>query len=464
ESDCYTELVKHATDETFQITKNDLQLNFLNIVADEIEKKNINLPLSELATLIRDENFSAKQDFVDIIVQKFTANITAQIENAHKQRTANKAGADVTGSKLYRQTKNDLEQIKSLLGAESLKYSNIADKLAHEILQCSIDYFNHYKDSAIDPGDIVRILAKKAQSLAVGDIAKQRCKENIEAIQEWIDDAPEREKQKKIKSPLDGLLATLQLFDSKIETIANAKALINQAKPDLNRIRLILGSSDGLYLKLSTSVAVQAQQYIIKEVNSAQEDIEIKVIISRYQTIDNLKTVFKNAWEATLLVGTLDMDMDFKNNSYYPNKKTLQELCGQLGISTIESSPLILPTMPRVEQPPISSTKPRVEQSNSVNKSPTSSTKPHVEQSNSVNKSPTSSTKPRVEQSNSVNKSPTPSTKHHVKRNNSEFNNELRWGCLIFIIIMILLAITIPQIRPVSILIIIIAIANSRYI
>ncbi|MDR2382523.1 MAG: hypothetical protein LBD76_01400, partial [Prevotellaceae bacterium] len=136
ESDYYTELVKHVTDETFKIAKKDLQLNFLNIVADEIEKKTINLPLSELISLVEKENFSAKQDFVDIIAQKFMANITAQIENARKQRTANKAGATTTGANLYRQTKNDLEQIKSVLGAENLKYSNIADKLAHEILQC----------------------------------------------------------------------------------------------------------------------------------------------------------------------------------------------------------------------------------------------------------------------------------------------------------------------------------------
>jgi hypothetical protein len=75
--------------------------------------------------------------------------------------------------------------LKSVSGGESLSYSSVSDKLANEILQCGIDWFNHCKDSDIDPGSAAMDLAKKAQSLAVGNIAKERCKENIEGIQEW---------------------------------------------------------------------------------------------------------------------------------------------------------------------------------------------------------------------------------------------------------------------------------------
>jgi hypothetical protein len=180
-------------------------------------------------------------------------------------------------------------------------------------------------------------LAKKAQSLAVGNLTKQRCKENIEGIQGWIDDKPEREKQKKIKPYLDSLLRTLQLFDSKTETVANARALINQTKSDLYNIKLILGSNDDLYLKLSTRIASQAQGYVIEEVNSAQTNLETRMLYDRNNAIREIKTIVKNAWETTLLIGTLDMDTDFKNNRYNPNKNTLQKMYDQLEIQVDQS-------------------------------------------------------------------------------------------------------------------------------
>jgi uncharacterized protein YcnI len=337
ESDYCYELKKQATDETFKITKKDLQLNFLNIIADEIEKKNINFSLNELVNIVKNEVFSAKQDFFAVIVQKITGNIITQIDIAHKQRTESPTNAAKAGNDLYNQTKSDLEQLKSISGDENLNYSSVSDKLANAVLQCGIDYFNHYKDSSIDPGATAVDLAKKAKTLAVGSIAKQRCEENIKTIQEWINDKPEREKQKKIKPHLDSLLRTLQLFDNKTETIANARALVNYTKPDLDNIKLILGSSDNLYLKLSTRIASQAQQFVIEEVNSTQESMRYRISYDRYGALNTIKTMLRNAWEATLLIGTLNMESQFRT-SYNSNKETLRGLCSQLGVSTSVNS------------------------------------------------------------------------------------------------------------------------------
>ncbi|MDR2293032.1 MAG: hypothetical protein LBE11_06110, partial [Prevotellaceae bacterium] len=110
ESDYWVELKKRATDDTFRITKKELQLKFLNSIADEIKNEDINLSLNELVNIIKNEDFSAKQDFLKIIAQKFTANITTQIDVARRQRTANKANAAKAGENLYNQAKDDLTQ------------------------------------------------------------------------------------------------------------------------------------------------------------------------------------------------------------------------------------------------------------------------------------------------------------------------------------------------------------------
>jgi hypothetical protein len=38
----------------------------------------------------------------------------------------------------------------------------------------------------------------KAKKYAIGSVAKQRCEENTDNLQEWIDEKPERDKQKQL--------------------------------------------------------------------------------------------------------------------------------------------------------------------------------------------------------------------------------------------------------------------------
>jgi hypothetical protein len=174
----------------------------------------------------------------------------------------------------------------------------------------------------------------KAKSLAIGSVQKQRCIENIENLQEWINNKPERDKQLKIKADLDALIVIFQEFDTRSESVENAKAIITRSKPRLVAIKALLGSSDELYLKLSTRVAMQAQSSIIGEVNKAQENLDYNLMIDRFGTISRLKSTLSNAWSATTLLGALDMEYAFKSNRYNPNKESLRSLCVQLGVST----------------------------------------------------------------------------------------------------------------------------------
>ena len=53
----------------------------------------------------------------------------------------------------------------------------IADKLGLEILQCGIDYFNDSEEP--DAAHKAMSLQKYAKSIAVGQMAKDRCKPQI---------------------------------------------------------------------------------------------------------------------------------------------------------------------------------------------------------------------------------------------------------------------------------------------
>lgn len=337
ESDFISELKSLTTDETYRTNKTELQLFFLNAVYAEVERNGSNASQVFLEA-IKNITFTSKDDFLKSFIQKPIELIEKQV-TVSKERRKTKKDVIVAGANLYKEAKPNIDTLKSILGTSNLKFQAISDKVSDEVLQCGIQLFNDFKDhSTYDAGKPAMDLFIKAKSLAIGNIAKQRCQENTEGLQEWIDEKPEREKQNKIKIDFENLIAIFEEFESKSETINNAKLLIQRTKDNLNNIKSVLGHNDEFYLKVSTKVAAQAQSYIISEVNEAQDNFDYKMALDRHGTINKLKNTLKNAWDATLLIGTIDMEYDFKSNRYATNKESLKGLCIQLGVFAGASS------------------------------------------------------------------------------------------------------------------------------
>ena len=333
ESDFVKDFKALATDETYKTTKNELQLLFLNEIYSEIEKQGGSYSNKFLEILLKQE-FTAKNEYLNNFAQNIVAQIQIEIDKAKQKRKENKANGIKIGKDLNSKTIVNLSSVKSLIGESNIKYIAISDKVSEEILQCGIDYFKHYKDSNTDPSKETLELFYSVQKFAIGNLVKQRCEENIENLQEWIEDKPERDKLKSIEADLNSLIDLLETFEKRSDTIENAKSLINQSKPFLNNIKSILGVNDDVYIKLSTRTAIIAQHNIIEEVNNAQENLDMKLAIDRLGTINRLKSTLKNAFDVTILLGTLDMEFDFKKNRYQTNKESLKGLCEQLGVST----------------------------------------------------------------------------------------------------------------------------------
>jgi hypothetical protein len=196
ESDLVGKFVTSVVDETYKTNKKELQLLFLNQLHSDIEANNKSL-LPKLLETLNKQEFIAKQDFMKRFVQKYIEQIEHKIETAKNKRKASKANAAKAGQELYTNTSNDLAQLKSIVGASDLKYTSIADKVANEILQCSIDYFNYNQeqDSTSDYADIAMKLAKQAETIAVGKLTKDRIKDSIETLE----DMKERELSHAIK-------------------------------------------------------------------------------------------------------------------------------------------------------------------------------------------------------------------------------------------------------------------------
>jgi hypothetical protein len=188
ESDFIKDFKSLATDETFKTTKKDLQLLFLNQVQLEVDKNGA-VTSQKFIEILNKQNFLAKDDFLKGFVQKPIEQIEKKIEEAKTKRKANKANAFSIGKALFEQSSESLSQLKSILGTSNIKYTTIADKLANEILQCSIDYFNDSQDkeSNNDYAEVAMQLAKQTQTIAAGNLTKDRIKDSINTLEEMKD-------------------------------------------------------------------------------------------------------------------------------------------------------------------------------------------------------------------------------------------------------------------------------------
>ncbi len=332
ESDFVKDFKAKATDVTFKTTKKEIQISFLNALQQEVEDYTSISPSNFIEMLLR-STFISRKDFLETLVQNPIDQIEKKIEKAKKKRKSNKENAANAGKELFSTASTDLTLLQNILGPNDRKFITISDKVADEILQCGIDYFFHLKDTTTDPGPASMFLFKKATSLAIGNIVKQRCNENTDNLQEWIDEKPKREKHQKIKSDLDALIQIFQEYEDRSATIQNARSLIVSCKPRLANIKSVLGPKDEFYLKLATRVAAQAQSYIIEEVNKSQQNLNYKLALDRSGTIRSIKSILFDAWLATASLGSLDMEYDFKENRFKKNRESLQGLCTQAGVS-----------------------------------------------------------------------------------------------------------------------------------
>jgi len=339
------ETVKANSAEQAQLFINEL-IGFLNPLID----KN-GFTINDLITLFSEVSEKSKlyvsQKLTDLPIQ----TIESKIETTKKSRQNDIAKANQIGMKLQNETKDSLVILSNLLGKSDVHFQMLSDKLAKEIMQCGIDYFSHYKNSSIDPsGDSMKLL-KIAQGLAINSQTKERVKENIEGLQEWIDNKPIREKQKRIESDLDFITSKLERFQLLSDTVDNAKDLANSCKPKLQNMKFILGETDDLYLKLSSAIVNNSQGMLVTAVNEAQEGFgkyqeiggEIGMLLSQYQlnnsnfklnnlkfvTLPALRSIINEAYNLTTLLSSFDMEYQLRER-FNQNRNSLSNIRTQI--------------------------------------------------------------------------------------------------------------------------------------
>lgn len=271
--------------------------------------------------------------------------INSEIAIAKNADAKNPEASLAAGTKLMNSTKVPLKVVKDIAGISSPQYQMVADNVAKQVLQCGINYYNNALDSDVESPRKAMVLQSYALSIAVGQLTKDRCKENCDILKQAVDNMPPAEVAIETRKVKEELKRFCQLPDK----ISHSVALLNNTKPLLQKIKAKLGSTNAFYLSLSTQVVGNALHNIIEEVNQAQnvfsrmiEDCKksgISPSLMGSTFLDSLKRVLRDAWQATLQMDSFDMEYEFKTERYNPNRQSLKEMCEGLGISTYDSTP-----------------------------------------------------------------------------------------------------------------------------
>ena len=337
-SEAFSQFISSVAGDNLSVCQDQVNREFVDEVL-QLVKPYLDRP-NGLTTLQLFEAFSTyhseiKKYLSDYFTNQPLSRIENKIEEIKTLREENADAAGKYGDRLYVKTIDDMHFLNSIWGRNNIQYQRITNKLAQEILQCAIDFFNEYYESKEwDPGEKALLLMNRAKTIGPTGQVKGRLDENIENVQEWIDDKPEREKYRRVEVYIDFINKKLESFQNLSDTIENAANLIAGCRPNLTNIRTVLGSTDELYLNISSAVIGNAQGMQISVVNSLLNLVKSQ---SSFYTLDTLRDDIGKAWGLTLVMNSFDMTTELRQ-SFKKNKESLENIESQIYEATIRST------------------------------------------------------------------------------------------------------------------------------
>lgn len=271
-----------------------------------------------------------------IVTERFTfepiRKIEQKIEETAKGRKKNVREAYTMAEKLYLECRTEIQNLKSILGQNDLQYQTVSNKLASEILQCSIEYFNTKRDETnYDPGDDCLKLTKYADAIATNGPVKHRILESFEFLKGWVEDRPNREMYKIIEEEINFITKQLdrapkqnyyarmtnQRFDveTTIRYALNANNVITTideiAKacfPKLLIMKNKFGKNSEEYIKWCDIVVNVCMGNIIANFNFIADLVNISGTLD-----DKFKVTVKNTYNTIYNLNSYDMSNSLRN-------------------------------------------------------------------------------------------------------------------------------------------------------
>jgi len=311
----FKSLCKKIVGDKFSLSIEKIEDLFLTSILSDIKPFlsngiEINEVIDAVGTFSSDTQFKFSQKFS----AGESSRIEKEIENSENLRNKNPGKAYEFALDLYKNTKEDIKSLAKIIGASDVRYEMIANKLANELIQCAIDFYNK-KTNGITNDVALRAyeICKYAKLIVVGGQTKERVDMNLKTIKERSEEGVDTSNYpKNIISHVNKICRVLEksmkaMSDSdNFNKLSSAKDLVSETNDSRLIIFDAVGADDKGYVKICDTIVSISLSLLIDYVNKMASVIGV----------DNEQISFLRS------LGYLPMEPSTKSR-YQENLKTL---------------------------------------------------------------------------------------------------------------------------------------------
>lgn len=240
---------------------------------------------------------NATKNIKSALTSRPLRNIDRAISKSKDRRDLDPSHAANVGFHLKNAVRDEVKILEDILSQDNLEYQIVCDKVAEELLECAISYFNFHLrvNTGTDPGDKAYQCLRIAKDFAIGAIIKNRIKENSATIESWIANEDERKKVKKVEKYNNYIIDNLERVSQMVfPTVNDAKKLVERCRPKLRELKEKLGSNASLYKDASNAVVHVALNTVIEVLNRGQSMglFEPENIKNAHLTLRGMKNMY----------------------------------------------------------------------------------------------------------------------------------------------------------------------------
>jgi len=272
----FKSLCKKIVGDKFNLSIEKIEDLFLTSILSDIKPFlsngiEINEVIDAVGTFSSDTRFKFSQKFS----AGESSRIEKEIENSEDLRNKNPGKAYEYGLVLYKNTKEDIKSLANIIGASDVKYQMIANKLANELIQSAIDFFNKKNNGVTNDVALKAYeICKYAKSIVVGGQTKERVDTNLKIIKKSSKEGIDTSNYpKNIISHVNKICGILEKsmkaipHDPSFNKLRSAKKLVSETKDSRLIISEAVGADDKGYVKICDTIVSISLSLLIDYVN-----------------------------------------------------------------------------------------------------------------------------------------------------------------------------------------------------
>ena len=302
----------------------DVELLYLNRLISDIQKRPRG-GLPQLMDLLGHQEYTAKKALMKSYALEAVKTLEETIERSvHQSKTVAGAGL-AEGEKLLREGGEMLQQIAVSLPKNDPKYERASNALAKGVKSCGEGYFEDCSEQDDFASQRLLELYRKTQTFACSDFVSKELDSKIKKLQEWVQDAPMKREEAKVKVQVEELLKlSNKMMHLEQDTLSNVNRFVTDSEVLLSQIQHELGADSLVYQRYCTIVARVAMNSLVAIVNGTQRT-------DRFPWY-NLKEVLAEAWKLVVRLDALELERSFRYGYFRNNRQTLSRLCSELKV------------------------------------------------------------------------------------------------------------------------------------